>query len=100
MTDHGNMFGAVEFYREAMSNGIKPIIGCEIYVAPTSRFEKKGVDKGPEGIQQPSDSPGDEQRGLSQSLQAGFPRLHGRLLLQAAHRQGDAAGAQRRSDRA
>ena len=47
MTDHGNMFGAVEFYREASSRGIKPIIGCEIYVAPTSRFEKKGVDKGP-----------------------------------------------------
>ena len=47
MTDHGNMFGAVEFYREATSNGIKPIIGCEIYVAPTSRFERKGVDKGP-----------------------------------------------------
>ena len=47
MTDHGNMFGAVEFFREAMSHGIKPIIGCEIYVAPTSRFEKKGVDKGP-----------------------------------------------------
>jgi DNA polymerase-3 subunit alpha len=47
MTDHGNMFGAVEFYREALSKGIKPIIGCEIYVAPGSRFEKKGVDKGP-----------------------------------------------------
>jgi DNA polymerase III subunit alpha len=47
MTDHGNMFGAVEFYREAMSQGVKPIIGCEIYVAPTSRFERKGVDKGP-----------------------------------------------------
>jgi DNA polymerase III subunit alpha len=47
MTDHGNMFGAVEFYREAISHGIKPIIGCEIYVAPTSRFERKGVDKGP-----------------------------------------------------
>ncbi|HEV8722697.1 MAG TPA: DNA polymerase III subunit alpha [Candidatus Binatia bacterium] len=47
MTDHGNMFGAVEFYREAISHGIKPIIGCEIYVAPASRFERKGVDKGP-----------------------------------------------------
>jgi len=33
-----------------MSHGIKPIIGCEIYVAPTSRFEKKGVDKGPRNI--------------------------------------------------
>jgi len=47
MTDHGNMFGAIEFYREAKSQGVKPIIGCEIYVAPTSRFERKGVDKGP-----------------------------------------------------
>ena len=47
MTDHGNMFGAVEFYREALRRGIKPIIGCEIYVAPNSRFERKGIDKGP-----------------------------------------------------
>ena len=46
MTDHGNMFGAIEFYREASKHGIKPIIGCEIYVAPASRFERKGVDKG------------------------------------------------------
>src|SRR5690349_19850694 len=46
MTDHGNMFGAVEFYLEASKKGIKPIVGCEIYVAPTSRFERKGVDKG------------------------------------------------------
>jgi DNA polymerase-3 subunit alpha len=47
MTDHGNMFGAIEFYREAIEHGIKPIIGCEIYVAPNSRFERKGVDRGP-----------------------------------------------------
>ncbi|HXV47916.1 MAG TPA: DNA polymerase III subunit alpha, partial [Candidatus Binatia bacterium] len=47
MTDHGNMFGAIEFYREAIHHGIKPIIGCEIYVAPNSRFERKGVDRGP-----------------------------------------------------
>jgi DNA polymerase III subunit alpha len=47
MTDHGNMFGAIEFYREAKSHGVKPIIGCEIYVAPTSRFERKGADRGP-----------------------------------------------------
>ncbi|HLN88398.1 MAG TPA: DNA polymerase III subunit alpha [Candidatus Limnocylindrales bacterium] len=46
MTDHGNMFGAIEFYREAQNYGVKPIIGCEIYVAPTSRFERKGADKG------------------------------------------------------
>src|SRR3989344_3933508 len=49
ITDHGNMFGAIEFYTEAMKNGIKPIIGCEIYVAPGSRF-----DKSSQGIQEAS----------------------------------------------
>ena len=41
MTDHGNMFGAIDFYRTAASHGIKPIIGCEMYVAPQSRFDKQ-----------------------------------------------------------
>lgn len=41
MTDHGNLFGAVEFYKKVTRAGIKPIIGCEVYVAPSSRFEKK-----------------------------------------------------------
>ena len=41
LTDHGNMFGVIEFYQKAIKNGIKPIIGCETYVAPKSRFEKK-----------------------------------------------------------
>lgn len=40
VTDHGNMYAAVEFYKECMSQGIKPIIGCEVYVAPRSRFDK------------------------------------------------------------
>ena len=40
MTDHGNMFGAVEFYQKARKKGIKPILGCEIYIAPGSRFDK------------------------------------------------------------
>lgn len=40
ITDHGNMFGAIEFYQEAQKSGIKPIIGCEIYVAPGSRLDK------------------------------------------------------------
>ena len=39
LTDHGNLFGAVEFYQAAKSKGIKPIIGCELYVAPESRFD-------------------------------------------------------------
>ncbi|MBF0494530.1 MAG: DNA polymerase III subunit alpha, partial [Candidatus Omnitrophica bacterium] len=42
ITDHGNMFGAIEFYKAAVEKGIKPIIGAEIYVAPSSRFEKTG----------------------------------------------------------
>lgn len=41
ITDHGNLFGAVEFYKKISKAGIKPVIGCEVYVAPASRFEKK-----------------------------------------------------------
>ncbi len=40
ITDHGNMFGAIEFYETCMANGVKPIIGCEMYVAPKSRFDR------------------------------------------------------------
>jgi DNA polymerase-3 subunit alpha len=40
ITDHGNMFGVIEFYLAAQKAGIKPIIGCEVYVAPKSRFDK------------------------------------------------------------
>ncbi len=40
MTDHGNMFGAVKFYEAAKKRGIKPIIGCEVYVAPANRFDR------------------------------------------------------------
>ncbi|MCK5581845.1 MAG: DNA polymerase III subunit alpha, partial [Candidatus Omnitrophica bacterium] len=43
MTDHGNLFGVVDFYQTAIRMGVKPIIGCEAYVAPGSR-----VDKGPQ----------------------------------------------------
>ena len=42
ITDHGNMFGAVAFYDACRDKGLKPILGCEIYVAPGSRFEKSG----------------------------------------------------------
>ena len=41
ITDHGVMYGAVNFYKEAQKQGIKPIIGCEVYVAPRSRFDKE-----------------------------------------------------------
>ena len=40
ITDHGVMFGVIDFYRAAKEAGIKPIIGCEVYVANKSRFDK------------------------------------------------------------
>ena len=40
ITDHGNMYGVIDFYECALKNGIKPIIGCEVYVAARSRFDK------------------------------------------------------------
>jgi DNA polymerase-3 subunit alpha len=43
-TDHGTMFGAIEFYEKATAAGIKPIIGIEIYVAPRTRFDKTPLD--------------------------------------------------------
>ena len=42
ITDHGVMYGAIEFYNECVSNGIKPIIGVEAYVAPRSYKSKEG----------------------------------------------------------
>jgi DNA polymerase-3 subunit alpha len=48
ITDHGNLFGAVSFYQEARKAGVKPIIGCELYVAPGSRLERSS-GKGAEG---------------------------------------------------
>ena len=50
MTDHGNMFGAVEFHQAARRAGIKPIIGCEVYVAQGSRFDKDASTGGFNGI--------------------------------------------------
>lgn len=45
ITDHGVMYGVISFYKYALSKGVKPIIGCEVYVAPRSRFDKQ---KGPD----------------------------------------------------
>ena len=45
ITDHGSLFGAIDFYKEARKQGIKPIIGCEVYVAARTRFDKvHGID--------------------------------------------------------
>jgi len=57
MTDHGNMFGAIEFYQKAKAAGIKPIIGCEAYFAPGSRLDREAQGAGAE------DDYSDEGRG-------------------------------------
>ena len=47
ITDHGNMYGAIEFYKSCKKEGIKPIIGCEVYLAPNNRFEKVRINNIP-----------------------------------------------------
>ncbi|MFQ5848606.1 MAG: DNA polymerase III subunit alpha [Candidatus Methylomirabilales bacterium] len=49
VTDHGNLFGAIDFYRMAQKEGIKPVIGCEVYVAPGSRLDRYPQDGRYEG---------------------------------------------------
>src|SRR5574341_953940 len=49
LTDHGNLFGAIDFYLAAQRAGVKPILGCELYVAPGSRRERGSQDGGYEG---------------------------------------------------
>lgn len=44
ITDHGAMYGVIDFYKAALKNGIKPIIGCEVYLAPASRFDRTAVN--------------------------------------------------------
>ena len=43
VTDHGVMYGVIDFYKAAKEAGIKPILGCEVYVAPSSRFDRETV---------------------------------------------------------
>ncbi len=42
LTDHGNLYGTIEFYNQAKAKGIKPLVGCELYLVETSRLEKHG----------------------------------------------------------
>ncbi len=52
MTDHGNLFGAVEFFQAARKHGVKPIIGCEVYITPRSRFERQDLHFLGDGVHQ------------------------------------------------
>ena len=45
ITDHGVMYGVIDFYKACKKEGIKPIIGCEVYVASRTRFDKEAQDK-------------------------------------------------------
>jgi DNA polymerase-3 subunit alpha len=51
MTDHGNLFGAVEFYEKARANGVKPILGCEVYIASGSRFDREKRERDASGFE-------------------------------------------------
>ncbi|MGW3071382.1 DNA polymerase III subunit alpha [Kitasatospora sp. NPDC001132] len=64
MSDHGNMFGAYEFFHAAAKTGVKPIIGIEAYVAPSSRFLKKQVFWSPGG-QRPTGADGEGGKDVS-----------------------------------
>ncbi len=50
MTDHGNLFGAVEFYEKARAAGVKPILGCETYISAGSRFDKEARERDSSGF--------------------------------------------------
>ena len=63
ITDHGVMFGCIDFYKAAKAAGIKPILGCEVYVAPGSRFDRETrplLSSGASGGEQPGLSKFDE----------------------------------------
>ena len=87
ITDHGNIFGAVQFFKAAKAKGVKPILGCEVYVAPRSRFDKK-----PSAARRrpplPPHPPRQGRPRLQEPLQARHPELSRGLLLPAADRQG------------
>ena len=95
VTEHGNMFSAITFHDHARARGIKPILGCEVYVAPGSRHDRRTADR---DVQPPGPA-GRNARGLAQPDQARLGRVHRRLLSQATDRQGTAGGAREGSDR-
>ena len=90
VTEHGNMFSSVVFHDHARQRGVKPILGCEVYVAPGSRFEKSG----PQTETQPPGAARGDTRGLHNLIKlvsAGYtegfyykPRIDKDLLAQHA----------------
>ena len=108
ITDHGNVFGAYDFYNQARAHGIKPIIGIEAYLTPGTpprRQAPRAVGQRWRGRRlrrrrvHPHDAARREQRGHAQPVPAGRPRLARGLLLQAAHRPRAAADLRQGPDR-
>ena len=96
VTDHGSMAGAVELYRNATKAGIKPIVGCEVYLVD-DRFQKEAARRALVGA---PDAAGRGHRRVPQPRQARHDRLPRGLPLQAARRLRPAAAVLRRADRA
>ena len=90
ITDHGCMFGVIEFFNECKKEGIKPILGMEAYMAPGDRRDRQAVG-GRDRL--PPAAAGAEPGGLQEPAQALQHRLPRRVLLQAADRQGNAAAS-------
>ena len=81
VTDHGVMYGAVDFYRAAKQEGIKPIIGCEVYVAPRTRFDR--VHELDDRRLSPGPACAGTRQGYRNLSALVSPELHGGLLQQA-----------------
>ena len=81
LTDHGNLYGAIDFYSSARKSGVKPIIGCEVYVAHGSRRAKVPQEKSPYHLTLLSKN----ETGYQNLIQPGHQGQHGRLLLQTPH---------------
>ncbi|QRN79432.1 MAG: DNA polymerase III subunit alpha, partial [Nocardiopsis sp. BM-2018] len=79
MTDHGNMFGAYEFFQQSRGSGVKPIIGIEAYVAPESRFHKKRVFWGRSNTSDDASAEG------GKDISGGGRYLHMTMLAENAH---------------
>ncbi len=96
LTDHGNLYGALEFYQKAKAAGINPVIGYEAYIAPGDRRHKE-VSKNEEASYHLTLA-GSEPHRLPESDQVVLVRVSGWFLSQAADRQGNPRRAQRRPD--
>jgi hypothetical protein len=84
ITDHGNLYGAIEFYSMCTEVGIKPIIGMESYIAPQSRLDRS---RGPSEASNHLTLLAINETGYRNFMKLVFPGVFGRLLLQTADRQ-------------